>query len=177
MICYYFYKNVLLVFTEFYFAIFNGFSGQVFFPDWLPMLYNALFTSWPCLIAMLLEKDVDDNLSFKYSQIYKAGQLGKLFNFKVFWKWIIFAIWHGAVCFFIPLVTGLTSSDYTGKISDHWRHSTTSFSLIINLVFFKLLVETRHLNMYTVISGIFSIALYYLVLTFLSEISPVSKRS
>ena len=27
MICYYFYKNIVLVFTEFYFAMFNGFSG------------------------------------------------------------------------------------------------------------------------------------------------------
>lgn len=27
MICFYFYKNILLVFTEIYFAYFNGFSG------------------------------------------------------------------------------------------------------------------------------------------------------
>lgn len=44
-ICYYFYKNILLVFTELYFAYFNGFSGQIYFADWLPMLYNALWTS------------------------------------------------------------------------------------------------------------------------------------
>jgi len=55
-ILYYFYKNVILVFTEIYFAFFNGFSGQVFFVDWLPMLYNVLWTSWPPLIAFALEK-------------------------------------------------------------------------------------------------------------------------
>ena len=38
-ICYYFYKNIILVFTELYFVFFNGFSGQVFFPDFLPK-YN-----------------------------------------------------------------------------------------------------------------------------------------
>lgn len=27
MICYYFYKNIILVLTEFYFAFYNGFSG------------------------------------------------------------------------------------------------------------------------------------------------------
>jgi magnesium-transporting ATPase (P-type) len=27
MICYYFYKNIVMVFTEFYFALFTGFSG------------------------------------------------------------------------------------------------------------------------------------------------------
>lgn len=55
MICYYFYKNVVLVFTEIYFATHNGFSGQIFFADWLPMLYNAIFTSWPCLLAFNFE--------------------------------------------------------------------------------------------------------------------------
>jgi magnesium-transporting ATPase (P-type) len=66
MICYYFYKNVVLVMTELYFAIYCGFSGQSFFPDWLPMLYNVLFTSWHCLFAMILERDANDHLSFKF---------------------------------------------------------------------------------------------------------------
>lgn len=30
-ICYYFYKNIAVVFTELWFAIFNGFSGQIYF--------------------------------------------------------------------------------------------------------------------------------------------------
>lgn len=58
MICYYFYKNVVLVFTELHFAYWNGFSGQIFFVDWLPTLYNVLFTSWLCLFAMMFERDV-----------------------------------------------------------------------------------------------------------------------
>jgi magnesium-transporting ATPase (P-type) len=66
MICYYFYKNIVLVLTEFYFALFNGFSGQIFFMDWLPMLYNAVFTSWHCLFTLLLEKDVNYDYSFRY---------------------------------------------------------------------------------------------------------------
>ena len=40
-ICYYFYKNIAVVFTEIWFAMFNGFSGQIFFMDWLPLLYNS----------------------------------------------------------------------------------------------------------------------------------------
>ena len=27
IVCYYFYKNIILVFTEIYFAFYNGFSG------------------------------------------------------------------------------------------------------------------------------------------------------
>ena len=55
IVCYYFYKNIILVFTEMYFAFYNGFSGQIYFPDWLPMLYNAIWTSWHCLFGYLIE--------------------------------------------------------------------------------------------------------------------------
>lgn len=47
MICYYFYKNILLALCEIYFHFFNGYSGQIFFMDWLPLLYNSFFTSFP----------------------------------------------------------------------------------------------------------------------------------
>jgi len=63
-ICYYFYKNVAMVLSEIFFAFFNGFSGQIFFLDWLPMLFNALWTSWPCMINFCLDKVNDCFLPF-----------------------------------------------------------------------------------------------------------------
>jgi magnesium-transporting ATPase (P-type) len=46
MICSYFYKNIVPAVTEISFVFFSGYSGQLFFVDWLPTLYNAFFTSW-----------------------------------------------------------------------------------------------------------------------------------
>ena len=46
--------------------------------------------------------------------------------------------------------------------------------MIIHLVFYKLLLETRHLNLYTLLSGILSMLIYYNVLFYLSEINAVS---
>lgn len=57
-ICYYFYKNIILVFAEIAFVYFSGFSGQPFFPDFLPTLYNAVWTSWPCIFAYSIECDL-----------------------------------------------------------------------------------------------------------------------
>jgi magnesium-transporting ATPase (P-type) len=73
MICYYFYKNVVLVFTEIHFAYWNGFSGQLFFADWLPTLYNAFYTSWLCLFALMFERDVNDLISVTRPYLYSAG--------------------------------------------------------------------------------------------------------
>jgi magnesium-transporting ATPase (P-type) len=43
---------------------------------------------------------VNDEYIYKYPQVYAAGQNGAYFSFKVFWKWIVLSMWHGAVCFF-----------------------------------------------------------------------------
>ena len=55
LVCYYFYKNIVLALSEIYFALYNGFSGQIFFLDLLPMLYNSIFTSYACGFAFALE--------------------------------------------------------------------------------------------------------------------------
>ncbi len=80
-ICYYFYKNVILVFCELYFTFQNGYSGQMFFADWLPMLYNALWTSWPCMFTFIFDKDVTDDLSLRNPIFVEAGHLRQYFNF------------------------------------------------------------------------------------------------
>ena len=63
----------MVVFTEIYFAFFNGFSGQIYFPDWLPMLYNSLWTSWPCLFTFALDRV---NLLFICDPITNRTSLG-----------------------------------------------------------------------------------------------------
>jgi phospholipid-transporting ATPase len=99
-ICYYFYKNIILVFTELYFAIYNGFSGQIFFPDMLPLMYNSFWSSWPCIFNYSIERDVDDKLSMDNPVLYKAGQAKFYFNMKNFWTWILMSIFHGAMVYF-----------------------------------------------------------------------------
>lgn len=166
MICYYFYKNIVLVLTELYFAFFNGFSGQIYFLDWLPMLYNAIFTSWHSLFTLLLEKDVNYHFTYRYPQIYKVGQLRLYFNYAVFWKWILMAIWHGAVCYYLPIMASEVSSNETGQRTEHWVASTISFTMIIHLVILKLLLETRHLSYVSISFGIFCLVVYYTFLSF-----------
>lgn len=100
-ICYYFYKNVLLVFCELWFAFYCGYSGQIFFLDWLPMLYNAFWTSWPCIFTYILERDVGYERSLAYPVLYKAGHKKYYFNFRRFWGWMLTALLHGTMAFFV----------------------------------------------------------------------------
>lgn len=143
-IYYYFYKNIAIVFTEIWFAIFNGFSGQIFFMDWLPMLYNSFWTSWPCLITYALEQDIEANTSLQRPQLYKLGQQGYYFTFTKFWKWVILGIWHGSLAFWICISSNNGTIDLTGQVQNLWWFSTLAFSLVINIVTLKLYLENLH---------------------------------
>ncbi|CDW88154.1 p-type atpase [Stylonychia lemnae] len=130
-ICYYFYKNVILVFCEIYFAFFNGYSGQIYFADWLPMLYNVFWTSWPCIFTFIFDRDIDGDASIRSPDLYSAGPQHIYFNFKVFWKWMGLALFHGWVCYFIPQLGYKGIINEKGIEDSHWFVSTISFTLLI----------------------------------------------
>ncbi len=145
-ICYYFYKNIVLVFTEIYFAFYNGFSGQIFFPDLLPLCFNAFWTSWPCIIAYSIERDVDDETSIKYPILYKAGQIKYYFTMKRFWIWILCALIHGVITFYTVGVALSYALGEAGMHPDHWTYSTVCFSILIHIVTFKIFIELLYWN-------------------------------
>ena len=91
--------------------------------------------------------------------------MGKYFSYRIFWKWILQALYHGAFTFYY-VMNGrtLTASDGSGMTSSHWMNSTLIFSLIIHLVCVKLFVETNYWNVVSVLAAVFSILFYYLII-------------
>ena len=164
-IWYYFYKNVILVFCELYFAFINGYSGQIYFTDYLPMLYNAVFTSWPCIGTFVFERDVTREKSLKTPQLYMAGHKKYYFNYREFWKWIILALYHGMVTYFIPMYGLFGPTDKHGRTSEHWVISTVSFSIILHVVTYKLYVDTYFWSKLNIIFSILSIVIFYITVT------------
>jgi len=143
-VCYYFYKNITVVFTELWFAIFNGFSSQIYFVDWLPQLYNSFWTSWPCMFTFVYERDLSAQQSLAHPVSYGAGPRGLYFSFTRFWVWILFALYHGNLCFWVPYIGFQKGVDSEGRDTGLWLSSTLSFTLIIHVVTYKLFLETGH---------------------------------
>jgi phospholipid-transporting ATPase len=144
--CYAFYKNVIVVFTEIYFIIFNGFSGQIYFSDWFTNFYNTFWSSWPMVINFTLDRDVEREISLKYPSLYKAGHCNKYMNPKIFWTWTAFAMFHGAILFWIPMLNNHFMSEPDGKIKDHWWTSSLSFTILLHIVTIKLFLATDYWN-------------------------------
>jgi len=143
-VCYYFYKNITVVITELCFAFMNGLSGQIYFLDWLPMLYNAFWTSWPCMFTFIFEQDLNDDEALTYAGTYHIGQKGQYFTYRVFWSWLGFSVWHGLVCFWVPFQGLLFAVNSKGLDSGLWWISTVSFTVIIHVITLKLFAESMH---------------------------------
>jgi phospholipid-transporting ATPase len=173
-ICYFFYKNITVVFTELWFQIFSGFSGQIYYMDWLPMLYNSLWTSWPCIITFVFDKDLGAEACLKYPNAYGAGRTDAYFTFGRFWKWVILALIHGTICFWIPNRTFEVAGDSDGNDFGMWWISTVSFTLVIVVVTLKLLLESTSWTLLTGSVYIGSV-LFYVVSIIILNTNAVAK--
>ncbi len=76
----------------------------MFFPDWLPTLYNALWTSWPCMFTFMFDIDVGKEMTLKNPVFFEAGHKRTYFNFRVFWVYLSKALIHGILWYYIPLL-------------------------------------------------------------------------
>jgi phospholipid-transporting ATPase len=104
LIRYFFYKNALCVMTQFWFCIFNLFTGQNLFENWTLAMYNVFFTFLPVIVVGILERPVlnTDNVH-DYPKLYAPGLNDELLNLRVFVLWMFNAIYHSAIIFFVVM--------------------------------------------------------------------------
>lgn len=133
----------------------------MFFPDWYPTLYNALWTSWPCMFTFMFDIDVDKEMTLKNPIFFEAGHKRTYFNFRVFWVYLSKALLHGIICYYVPLL-GLGVVDTGGANYDNWWHSTVSFTILIHLVTYKLFVDVRAWNLISFLTTLASLIFFYI---------------
>ena len=73
-IVYSFYKNLTLQLTQFYFIFFNAFTGTSLFENLSLSSFNLIFTSLPIIGFAMFDRDVDDEHSLHYPELYTYGQ-------------------------------------------------------------------------------------------------------
>ncbi|KAK6645447.1 hypothetical protein RUM43_001724 [Polyplax serrata] len=104
LILYSFYKNICLYVIELWFAIYSGWSGQILFERWSIGAYNVVFTAAPPLAMGLFDKVCSSEARLTYPKLYKPSQNAQYFNFRVFWVWILNALFHSLLLFWLPLL-------------------------------------------------------------------------
>lgn len=62
------------------------------------------FTALPPFALGLFDKICSAETTLKYPALYKPSQSAELFNVKVFWIWIINALVHSVLLFWLPML-------------------------------------------------------------------------
>ncbi|VFQ82126.1 unnamed protein product [Cuscuta campestris] len=143
MILYNFYRNALLVFVLFWYALFTAFTLTTAITDWSSVLYSIIYTSLPTVVVGILEKDLGRMTLMKCPQLYGAGQREEGYNRKLFWLTMTDTIWQSAVSFFVPLLAYRKNDIDMSSIGDLW---TLAVVILVNL---HLAMDVIHWNWIT----------------------------
>ncbi|KAJ7714933.1 hypothetical protein B0H14DRAFT_3522854 [Mycena olivaceomarginata] len=163
-----FYKNITLYMTQFWFAFFNNFSGQIAYESWTLSMYNVLFSLLPPLVIGIFDQFVSARILDRYPQLYTLGQKNVFFTKTAFWMWVGNALYHS-------FVTAVWVLDYSvwgdlkqsnGLDSGHWFWGTTLYLAVLLTVLGKAALISDLWTKYTVaaIPGSFIFAMFFLPL-------------
>ncbi|EFC35904.1 predicted protein [Naegleria gruberi] len=157
LVVYVFYKNILFFLTQLWFNIYNGYSGASLHDNWTIALYNTIFTGLPIVALAFMDRDVPDYIAEKYPELYFQGQKNRYFNAKIFISWIVNAVFHSTICFFIPYYCLVDSKFIDGQDIDTQTIGIAVYSCVLAVTLFKLAIETAS---WTIVHCLFYFGFY-----------------
>lgn len=129
LICYNFYKNMLLVLPLFWYGTMSAFSGFLLYNMWTYNFYNMFYCFLPIFVYALTDKEKPYDELESTPKYYRPGLRQELFSTSIFWLSILEAALKSIViCFLIfAAVCFYTGDRNNGKDSNVWMGSLTMF--------------------------------------------------
>lgn len=171
MICYNFFKNIVLVLPQFWFGFLNGFSGQNIYNPFLYQLYNIIHTSIPICIYGVLDKQYSGHFLMSNPNLYYLGIENKLFNSVNFWVWILSATVQSCIITFFSFI-GMEINfidEYHGFNFIFWGSGMIVFGAVIINANIKVMIFSYTHTLLSLLVIIISVGSYYLVFALTTE--------
>ncbi|KAI9253687.1 hypothetical protein EDC94DRAFT_636528 [Helicostylum pulchrum] len=173
MIFYYFYKNVAMYLTQFWYAFYNGFSGSTLYESWTMSCFNVIFTFLPPLVIGIFDQFVSARMLDKYPQMYMLGQSNEFFNQKKFWGWFGNAVFHSLILFFLGVGALSTDGVFSdGLVGGQWWAGTAMFTAVLGCILWKGALITDVWTKYTFIAIPGSMLVWFIYLPVVAFIGP-----
>ncbi|GJY22043.1 probable phospholipid-transporting ATPase 4 [Tanacetum coccineum] len=177
MICYFFYKNITLALTLFYFEAETGFSGQMHYDDWYMLLYNVFLTSCPVLALGVLEKDISAEFCLQFPALYQQGPKNLFFDWYRIIGWLANGVYASFVIYLVN-IKFFTPESFReeGQTADMYVIGTAMFTSIIWVVNVQIFLVSHYLTRIQLHTIWGSIVVWYLIV-FLYGMMPVKWSS
>ncbi|KAL2613362.1 hypothetical protein R1flu_025054 [Riccia fluitans] len=156
VVMYAFYKNIVYVLGNIYFAFFSGFSAQTLHSGMEISTYNLMWTSILPFLFAIFDKDTNDCTAENNPQLYRETQSeGRAQFFWCMLGWAVMAVWDSVVTFFLPLAASSYSHD-SGETAGLWTLGVTTYTMAIFIVNLKQFSRMHNLTVIHFVSLIFS---------------------
>ncbi|AAS52270.2 ADR350Wp [Eremothecium gossypii ATCC 10895] len=153
-ILYSFYKNIALYMTQFWYVLYNAFSGQSIMESWTLTFYNVFFTVAPPFVLGVFDQFVSSRLLDRYPQLYTLGQKGQFFSVTIFWGWVINGFYHSLITFVGSIMFYRYGAALAmhGETADHWVWGVAIYTTSIIIVLGKAALITNQWTKFTVLA-------------------------
>ncbi|KAL3683459.1 hypothetical protein R1sor_001481 [Riccia sorocarpa] len=167
VVIYAFYKNIVYVLGNVYFAFYSGFSAQSLHSAMEICTYNLVWTSILPFLFAIFDKDTSDCTAENNPQLYKETQSeGRAQFFWCMLGWVGMAIWDSIVTFFFPLA--VTSHFYSsGATAGVWSLGVTTYTMVVFTVNLKQVSRMHNLTVVHYAALIFSTLVWVMLLAIL----------
>jgi phospholipid-transporting ATPase len=176
LICFNFYKNVLLVMPLFFYGMFSVFSGQIFYNTWVYQLFNLLFASLPIVVYAVLDREMDKSELMSDPKHYILGLKGLLFSTQKFWQWIFEACIQAMIILVISLfaLCYTTGRKHYGQMDPMSVAAVMVFGMVVVYVNLKVFLFSYSHSILSISLILFSILFYYFISALITEWFPIS---
>lgn len=172
LILYSFYKNIALYVIELWFASISAWSGQAIFERWSLSMYNVLFTAAPPLAIGLFDRICSAEIMLNNPELYR--EQWNTFSIKLFWLWILSAIWHSLVLFWLTYFSLNHDTLWANGKADggYLCFGNILYTFVVVTVCLKAALETSCWTIVTHISIWGSIILWFVFVIIYSRMWP-----
>jgi len=153
-------RGLIISVCQTMYSIAGRFDPKGLFKDWLLVGYATVYTMAP-VFSLVFDRDVDENLTSLYPELYKELKTGQSLSYRSFFTWVAVSIYQGII------IQGL-SQLLVGAV-DGPRMLSVSFTVLVlnELIMVAVAVTTWHPIMILSILG--TSALYFGSVPFLGE--------
>ena len=175
LICFNFYKNVLLVIPLLFYGMFSAFSGQLLYNLWTYQLFNIMFCAMPIVVYAIFDIEIPHSELHSNPKFFRLGLHGKLFSTSIFWFWVLEAFVQGLIIVLISMFTiCMTSGDQKyGQMDNMWVGAKLIFGLVVFLVNIKVYLFSYSHYWFSIVISILSTGSYLCVTVLLNDYLPI----
>lgn len=174
LVCYNFYKNVLVVMPLFWFGFISVFSAQLLYNSWTYQLYNLMYAAVPIVIYALYDREIEFDILMVEYKHYEIGLKDKLFNATVFWGWIVEASLQALAILLLCVysITSYTGDNDKGRMNSLYVVGIFVFGMIVIFSNLKVLFFSCSHYWFSWLALVVSVGSFFLTTAIITDWLP-----